>query len=297
MNKLAAMEVFVKIAECGSLTGAADALDTSLPTVVRTLAKLERYLSVRLFNRTTRKVVLTDEGRVYLQRCRRLLADIQEAENLLSSAQNQISGAIKVTAPVMFGTQHVTPLLAEFLNIYTNVSAELLLLDRNVNLVDEAIDVAVRIGHLNDSNNIARQVGQVNWVVCAAPDLLETLGTPHEPEELKGYPCVQFEGLGLSHVWQFEREQKRVSVNVTGKFKSNQIGACLAAVAQGVGLGTFLSYQVKPMLASGQLVKVLEAFEPQSIPVNVLYTQTNLMSARVKVFVEWLSQALRQELA
>ena len=173
MDKLLAMNTFVHIVEKGSLTAAAEALDKSLPSVVRTLAMLEEALDARLLNRSTRRIALTDEGRRYLERCRQILADIDEAEDELSSHQSEPRGHINVTAPVMFGKMHVAPAITAFLQRYERTQVDLQLLDRPVNLIEEGIDVAIRIGHLSESSMIAKPVGEIRRVLCASPDYLE----------------------------------------------------------------------------------------------------------------------------
>ena len=181
MNKLNAMATFVQIVDSGSLTAAAEVLDTSLPTVVRTLASLEEYLKTRLLIRTTRKITLTEEGRSYLECCRHILFDIDDAELKLSAQQSIPSGKLSITAPVMFGSMRVAPLLNRFLIKNNQVNADLLLLDRNVNLVEEGVDVAIRIGSLSDSTMIAKNVGYVRRVICGTPKLLNSLGSLSTP--------------------------------------------------------------------------------------------------------------------
>ncbi len=183
MDKFAAMTTFVRIVEKGSLTAAANALNTSLPTVVRILATLERQLGVSLLNRTTRRIHLTDEGAQYLDRCRAILSEVQDAEAELSFSQAEPQGRLTVTASVLFGRRYIAPIVSEFIRRHQNVNAEILFVDRVVNMVEEGIDVAVRIGHLKDSSLVAIQVGQVRRVVCASPQYLRRHGIPRTPAE------------------------------------------------------------------------------------------------------------------
>ncbi len=203
MDKLAAMRAFVEIVDRGSLTAAAAALDRSLPAMVRTLAALEHSLGTILLRRTTRRMALTEEGRTYLDRCRRILADVEQAEALVGPGQVEPSGPLRVTAPVLFGQMHVAPAAVEFARRHPAVSVELLLLDRVVDLVDEGIDAAVRIGRLPDSSMIAIPVSAVRRVVCASPALLRKHGVPSRPEQLAERPCVRFLGLAPGNTWQF----------------------------------------------------------------------------------------------
>ena len=202
MDKLRAMAAFVAISERGSLTAAADALGTSLPAVVRLLATLEKALGVRLLNRTTRRTALTEEGRDYLERCRRVLAEIEEAEAAISARQRDPSGKLAITAPVLFGRIHVTPLVSEFLTRHTRVKVELLLLDRFVDLIDEGLDLAVRIGELADSSFVAIGCGQTRRVVCASPGYLRQAGAPDTPADLRQHTCIGFTGLSRGPEWE-----------------------------------------------------------------------------------------------
>jgi len=195
MDKLQAMKTFVRIADKGGLTAAAQTLGASLPSVVRTLAGLERELGVRLFNRTTRRVHLTDEGAQYLERCRPILQAVEEAEALLTSRRPEPQGRLAVTAPVLFGRRYVAPIVAGFVERHPGVSADLLLVDRVVNLVEEGMDVGVRIGHLPDSSLVAIPVGTVRRVVCASPAYLRRHGTPRAPADLRAHRCVRFSAI------------------------------------------------------------------------------------------------------
>jgi len=292
MDKLAAMRSFVEIVDRGSLTAAGQALDRSLPTMVRTLAALERSLGVVLLRRTTRRMALTEEGRVYLERCRCILADIEQAEELVGPGQGEPRGPLRVSAPVLFGQMHVVPALLEFLQRHPAVEIELLLLDRVVDLVDEGIDAAVRIARLSDSSMIAAPVGTVRRVVCASPSLLREGGEPARPEELADRPCVRFRGLGAGNQWHFDDAGRDVAVTVGGGFATNQATAAIEACSAGLGFGLFLSYQVEPALRAGQLKRVLRAFEPPPIPVSLVYAEARLLSPRLRAFLDFMKPRL-----
>jgi DNA-binding transcriptional LysR family regulator len=296
MDKLQAMSVFVEIAERGSLTAAAVALGKSLPSVVRTLAALEEALQVRLFNRTTRRIALTEEGQVYLERCRAILADIEEAELALGQDRIEPSGTITVTAPVRLGEMHVAPAVERFLVRHPRMQVHLLLLDRVVNLLNEGIDVAVRIAHLGDSSLIAKPIGAIRQVVCTSPGLLAKTGRPERPEDLAGLPCVRFTGISTGSTWHFEHAGKRVTVPVSGRLLCNQVGASIHACVAGLGFGAFLSYQVMPLVERGELEIVLAEFEAAPMPLSLVYPHSRLMSNRVRVFVDWTATELRESL-
>jgi len=294
MDKLLAMATYVQIVDKGSLTAAAEALDKSLPSVVRTLAALEKSLDVQLLNRTTRRIALTDEGRQYLDRCRQILTNIDDAELELSAQQSEPSGHINVTAPVMFGKMHVSPAITSFLQRYDRVSVDLLLLDRVVNLVEEGIDVAFRIGHLGDSSLIAKSVGQIRRVVCASPEYLKKAGKIKRPEEISNRDCVRFTGLTSGSTWQFIDNGKPLSVQIKGAFGCNQAPAAIDACAAGLGIGMFLSYQIEPLVKKGKLKILLPDFEEPPMPVSLVFSHTKLMSTRKRVFVDWMSEVLGQ---
>ena len=288
------MQAFVAINDAGSLTAAADRLDRSLPSVVRTLAALEAALGVRLLNRTTRRIALTDEGRQYLERCRRILAEVEEAERALTAGRVEPEGRLTVTAPVLFGQMHVAPVLNEFLGRFTRVRVELLLLDRVTRLVDEGLDAAVRIAHLPDSSMVAVPVGEMRRVVCASPAFLAAHGRPGHPKAVSAHPCIGFTGLAGAGAWHFRADGRALSVPVDGRFSCNQAAASVAACVAGLGFGMFLSYQVALQVRSGALEVVLEAFEPPPTPVSIVYPQARLLSARVRAFVDWTAAGLRE---
>jgi DNA-binding transcriptional LysR family regulator len=292
------MAVFVRIAEDGSLTAAANRLGKSLPAVVRMLAALEDKLQVRLFNRTTRRIALTEEGSLYLASCRKILADIEESELALSQHQIEPHGSITLTAPVRFGEMHIAPLVTRFLEQYPRVQVNLLLLDRLTNLVNEGIDLAVRIAHLDDSSLIARQVGEIQQVAVASPALLKRLGSaPQHPQQLADLPCVRCTSISTSPVWHFVDKGKRLDVPVSGSFVCNQIKSSVDACVTGLGFGVFFNYQVQPWLDRGDLEFVLHDFQPPALPLSLVYPHTRLMAMRVRTLVDWLAQNLKKSLA
>ncbi len=295
MDKLHAMATFVQIVDRGSLTLAAEAIGTSPPSVVRTLAALEELLGIRLLNRTTRRIALTQEGRHYLARCRSILAEINEAETELSSQRQEPRGELRVTAPALFGKLHVAPIVTRYVRQFNSVSVELLLLDRVVSLVEDGIDVAVRIGHLADSSLIAIPTGHIRRQVCASPEYLGSRGTPQEPNDLLNHECLRLTGLTPSAVWNFYLKGRVISVPVSGSFVCNQASATIDACVGGLGIGTFLSYQIAPLVAQGKLKLLLTDYEPPPIPLSIVYPHAKLLSARVRVFAEWATESLRAE--
>lgn len=297
MDKLKALSVFVAIAERGSLTAAARALGGSLPAVVRLLAALEKELGVRLINRTTRRLALTEEGHDYLERSRRVLAELQEAEAAVSARQRRPGGRIALTAPVLLGRMHVAPLVAAFLARHPQVKAELLLLDRNVDLIEEGLDLAVRIGELADSSLVAVGCGETRRVACASPAYLRRAGTPRAPAELRRHRCIRFTGLGRGNEWELRERGRPLRVRIDGPLTTNQGDTAIDACQRGLGIGIFLGYQVRGAVAAGELKLVLEAYEPPPLPVSIVYPQARLLPSRVRIFVDWLKPELGRRLA
>lgn len=294
MDTLAAMRTFVAIVDNGSLTAAADAMDRSQPTVVRSLAALEAHLGARLLQRTTRRMSLTPEGRDYLERCRQILADIDEAERSVSQDEAELHGLVRVTAPVQFGQLHVAPLVARFLSLQQRVTVDLLLLDRNVDLVEEGLDLAVRIGPLPDSGLVALPVGDVRRILCASPDLLEATQNPATPDDLSTLPCVLVQSFAGSRNWTFRDGTSQTAVRVSGPLNCNHVATAIDACVAGVGYGQFLSYQVDAHLQAGRLVRVLADFEVPSIPVNVVYPGGRHATARQLSLARYLQAELRE---
>jgi len=293
MDKLLAMTTFVRIMEKGSLTAAAATLDTSLPSVVRSLAALERHLGVRLLNRTTRSIHLTEEGAQYLERCRGILSAMQDAEASVVSGQAEPQGRLAVTASIVFGRRYVAQIVSEFLRRHPNVNAELLLVDRVVNLIEEGFDVAVRIGHLSDSSLVATQVGQVRRVVCATPQYLRRYGVPRTPEDLRKHRCIRHVGTSPRNEWQFQMGRRRVAIPITCLITCNDFDCALSACTDGLGHGMFLSYQVASYIKSGMLRYVLEKFETEPLPVQVVYAHSRLLSSKVRAFADACVRTLR----
>ena len=291
MDKLKAMATFVHIADAGSLTAAARALEASLPAVVRTLAALEKQLGVRLFNRTTRRVALTDEGRSYLEQCRPILAAVAESERHLRSDASAPAGRLRITAPVLFGQLHVAPAVTRFLQRHRQMKVELVLLDRVVNLLDEGFDAGIRIGVLEDSSLVARPLGVLRRLVVASPAFLRRHGTPKHPRDLQQLECVRMAGSGST--WSFHDDGKVLSVPVHGSLRCNHVAALVDACAAGLGCGVFMSYQVDALVQQGALKIVLDAFEPPPRPLSLLLPQARLLPARTRAFVDWMLRELR----
>lgn len=297
MDKLSAMQAFVKIVESGSLTNAAEALEVSQPTMVRTLAALERELGVRLLNRTTRRMALTDEGHDYYARCRVILAAVDEAQASLSARRAAPSGKLRITASVPFGRTFVVPVVTEFLAANPAVRVELLLLDRVIDLIEEGIDLAVRVARLPDSSMVAVPLGHTRRVIVASPALIAVHGMPTSAERLSAGPCVSFTGVSPAHEWTVRRGRRTVRVPINSVLITNQIDAAVHGCLQGLGWGQFFDYHVHHELRAGRLVEVLEDHVAEPTPAHIVYPQARLLSANVRAFVDFAAPALRQRLA
>ena len=293
MDKLKAMQAFIHIAEQGSLTAAAQVMESSLPAMVRTLAGFEAQLGVRLFNRTTRRISLTEEGRRHLESCRQLLAALADAEAALSADAAEPAGHLTITAPMLFGQMHVAPAVTRFVQQHEKMRCSMVLLDRVVNLLEEGIDVGIRIGEPEDSSLVAQQVGQIRRLVVASPAWLRRHGVPTHPKDLLKANCVRV--TDHSPTWgPFMDQGKPLRLAVSGNLEFNQIAPAVAACAAGAGFGSFLSYQVAPFLQTKQLRTVLEEFEPPPRPINIVYPHARLLPMRTRVFIEWMKQELKE---
>jgi len=290
MDKLRSMEVFVRVVERGSLTAAADALDMSPPAVVRALAALERSVGARLLHRTTRRQSLSDEGREYYERCKRVLAEVEEADAMLSARRRTPRGRLRLTAPVMYGRLHVADRINAFLARYPDVEVELLLLDRVIDLVEEGVDAAVRIGQLPDSTLVARRIGATRRVVCAAPGYLAGAGTPNAPADLARMHAVVFSGLSPGNEWVFAGKPP-ARVAVRPRLRTNQFDTAIEACLAGLGCGQFLCYQVDALVAAGRLERVLSAHEPPPLPISLVYPNARLLSANLRALLDLFEQS------
>lgn len=290
MDRWQAMRVFVKVAETGSFASTARQMHMSAPAVTRIVAGLEDLIGARLLVRTTRSVKTTDAGSRYLQDCRRILGDIAEAELAAAGHYAEPSGTLAITAASMFGHLHVLPLVLDYLDAYPGMHARTFFVDRPVNIVDEGIDVAIRIGHLADSGFTAIQVGSVRRVICAAPSYLEKYGVPATPAELKHHRIVVSQSAWASPEWRFAEGQR---VLIDPVLQSNTNESAIATARAGWGLTRVLSYQADPSLQEGALQIVLDAFEEPPLPIHVLYPEGRQAPAKVRAFVDLAVARLR----
>jgi DNA-binding transcriptional LysR family regulator len=288
MVDLLALQTFVRIADGGSLSAAARATGRSLPAISRSLVQLEAELGVRLLHRTTRRIHLTDAGAQYLERCRRILAEVDDANASVSNLDRSLAGPITLTAPILFGQLHIAPVVTEFLGLHPEVSVSLMLSDALSNIVEEGIDLAVRIGKLQDSGLVARKLGEVRRVACASPAYLKRRGTPKTPKDLANHSCLQFGALSPTPYWEFHDAGRPRQVRIQGNFASNQGAPVIEAARAGLGIVFVLSYQVQELVGKGELRVVLQQYQAPPIPVSVILPSGRLQPARVKALADFL---------
>jgi DNA-binding transcriptional LysR family regulator len=297
MDRLEAMSVFAAIVDGGRLSAAARQLGVPLATVSRKLADLEAHLKTRLLTRSTRKLVLTDAGRDYLVACRQILEQVDEAERSASGAYAQVRGQLVVAAPIQLGQLHVVPVVAQFLDQHPEVDVQLRLGDRNVNLIEEHVDVAFRIGTLPERNLVATQLGSITRVVCASPGYLARYGTPQSLGDLAGHRCVSFDGLDAATAWVFaSADGPKQVVPVHARLTVSTAQAAITAATCGLGLTRVLSYQVAEALLEGRLVRVLAGAEPPPVPASLIYPGQGRLPMKTRAFIDFAVGPLRERL-
>lgn len=291
------MTAFVTVCETESLTQAARRLGLSPSVMSRQIAALETRLGTRLFHRTTRSLSLTDAGTRYLERARRILNDLDEAERVAQSDRTEPSGRLSVTAPLIFGRLHVAPLLARFVRQYPKVSVELSLSDRFVNVVEEGHDLAIRIGHLPDSQLIARRFGETRRALVASPAYLGGAGIPQHPGDLAQHDAIAFLPSAPSSEWLFTEAGADLRIRLTPRFVTNSGDTAIALALDGVGIARVLYYQVKEAIAERRLVEVLAPFAPEPMPIHAVYPSARLLSVKVRAFIELMGEVAEWHLA
>ncbi|MCK6454407.1 MAG: LysR family transcriptional regulator, partial [Alphaproteobacteria bacterium] len=289
------MRVFVAVAEAGGFAAAARRLGLSPPAATRAVAALEARVGARLLHRTTRIVRLTEAGSRFMADAKRILAELDEAEASAAGAHAEPRGLLTVTAPVMFGARHVAPVLLEFLARHPRVTARTLLADRVVDLLEEGIDVAVRIAHLPDSSLSALRVGSVRRVVCATPAYLARRGVPRRPADLARHEAIAFAAASGAPNWSFHAAGKTETVTPPAQLVVNTAEVAIAAALAGRGVTRVLSYQAAPDVAAGRLKIVLAAYEPPPIPIHVVHAEGRHANARVRAFVDFAAARLRAD--
>lgn len=299
MDRLEAMSILVAVAEAGSLTAASRQLRVPLPTVSRKLAELEARLNTRLIIRSTRKLTLTDAGGAYVAACKHILEQVGDAERAAAGEYSSPRGDLVITAPIVFGRLHVLPVVTDFLAAFADIDVRMLLADRNVHLIDDHIDAAVRIGALSDSSLVATRVGSVRRVVCASPAYLTRHGTPKSPADLAAADCITFEGLAPSPSWKFAVPDTAAeqTVAIRSRLAVNTAEAALDAAVAGLGVTRVFSYQAARAVKDGTLRIVLSRYEPPPLPVSVVHANPAPLPRKLRAFLDFAVPRLRQRTA
>jgi DNA-binding transcriptional LysR family regulator len=296
MDRLGAMRVFAAVADAGSLSAAGRRLGMPLATVSRHLATLEEQVGARLVTRTTRHLALTEPGRQYLESCRRVLEEVETAERRLAGEHGEPRGVLALTAPVAFGRLHVLPVVAEFLGKFPRVDVRMMLVDRSVDLIEEGLDVAVRIGDLADSSLVAARVGSVRIILCASPAYLKTHGKPATPQDLTGHDCITLPVIASDTRWMTGSGRRARGVRVHSRLVVNTAEAVVDAAVAGLGIARVLSYQAEHAIAAGKVVRVLAQYEGEDVPVSILHREARLPQLKVQTFVALAAERLRKQL-
>ncbi len=297
IDRFEAMAVLLAVVEAGSLSAGARRLRAPLATISRKVAELERHLGARLLLRTSRRLVLTDAGQAYVAAARRILAQMEEAEQAAAGEFSAPIGALHVTAPIVFGERHLLPVALGFLAEHPGITLRLMLADQQVSLVQEQMDVALRIGHLADSALIATRVGAVRRVVCASPAYLARCGTPRHPEDLAHHDGIVFQGFAVAPEWRYQRDSAAFAVEPRPRLAVNTTEAAIRAALDGLGIIRVLSYQVADELRAGRLLALLPDFAPESLPVSLVYPAIELLPQKVRSFLDWTVPRLRARMA
>jgi DNA-binding transcriptional LysR family regulator len=292
MDRLDAMRVLLAVVDAGSLSAGSRKLNAPLPSVSRKVAELERVLGANLIIRTSRNLQLTDAGREYVAAARGILAALEEAERRASGEYHTPRGTLSVTMPMEFGNRYVLPVALAFVKNHPEVALNLLSIDRTVHLVNEQIDIAVRLGELADSSLYAVKVGEFRRLTCASPAYLERNGEPRHPDELPSHDGIMFNAR--SFFWSFPVAGKTVEAVPRARIEVNTAASCVAAAVEGIGIASVFDYLVPDKIASGALVPILRDHESEPMPIHIVYSRQGLLALKVRAFIDWAVPRLRE---
>jgi DNA-binding transcriptional LysR family regulator len=297
MDRLGAMVILLKVVEAGSLSAAAKQLDVPLATVSRRIAELEAHLKTRMLNRSSRRLNLTEAGRLYVEACKRILEQVEEAERAAMGVHKDPKGHLTVTAPIVFGRIHMIPIISDFLIEYPDIDLKLVLADRLLDLLESGVDVALRIGELGDSSLIASRLGMARRVTCASPSYLAAHGRPQKPEDLRSHVCVTFDNLASPEAWRFSSPKGDLLVPIRSRLTVTTAEAAVAGAVAGLGLTRLLSYQIMEAKRAGQLEIVLEDYELPAWPISLVYAGQQLLPRKLRAFLDFAAPRLRDRIA
>ena len=288
MDRLDAMSVIIAVTETGSFSAASRKLGTPVATVSRRVSELETRLKAELFQRSSRKMMLTDAGRSYIEACKRIIEQVDDAERQVSGEYRIPKGDLAVTAPWGLGHMHLLPIAVEFLKAYPEIALRLVLTDRVVNTVEENIDVSIRIGTLPDSSMIATRIGSIRFVVCASPAYFAERGSPTKPSDLGDHDCITVDSVATPATWKFAQGNRAIVTPIRSRLCVDTSEAAIQAAIAGAGLARVMSYKMEAARRSGALVLLLENFEKDPLPVHILYAERKPMPLKLRVFLDWI---------
>lgn len=295
MEQITAMRLFTRVVQTGSFSAVARESGISQSSVSKNLAALEAKLGARLLARTSRKLNLTEVGCDYYERCLPILMEIDEAEATVRSMTSNPSGVLRVNVPVSFGQRHVIPRMPEFMRAYPNVKLDIMLLDRQVDLVAEGVDVAIRIDILDDSSLIARRLGDSPRLLVASKSYLQKHGRPNHPDELKNFDCLVYSLLGTGNIWHFLHQGKEFSVGVKGNFQANNSDAVRQMALAGAGIMALPKWMSHPYIENSELEPILTEYTPQGFPIQAVYPQNRYVPSKVRSFVSFMQQSFASD--
>jgi DNA-binding transcriptional LysR family regulator len=297
MDRLEAMSVIVAVTETGSFSAASRRLNTPVATVSRKVAELETRLNAQLFQRSSRQMTLTDAGRSYIEACKRIIEQVDDAERAVSGEYREPKGDLAVTAPWGLGHMHLVPIATEFLSAYPEIALRLVLTDRIVNTVEESIDISIRIGALADSSLIATRIGSVRIVLCASASYLAARGEPKTPDDLVGHDCISIADLAAERTWKFSKAGREIAAPIKSRLIVNDSEAAIDAAIAGAGIARVMSYKMEAARRAGALTILLKAYELEPLPMHIVYAERKPMPLKIRAFLDWVIPRLKARLA
>ena len=292
MDLLGPMRTFVRVVEAGSFTAVAAEQNTTQPTISRQVAALEEHLGARLLTRTTRALTLTDDGRAFYDHALRAIEAIGEAENAVGRRQAKPTGTLRLAVPVVLGRRQIVPRLARFLGRYPEVSIDLVMSDGFVDLVEQGIDLAIRVGEITEQSLVARKIGMVRRLTVASPAYLKAKGTPRCPEDLKSHDCIVYTRLATGNRWHFESKDGPLGVTVSGRYRVDNSEAVREGVLASLGIAVIPAFAFSGEVERGEVKVLLKAFEPKPLPLNAVYASRRFVPPRVRAMIDFLAHEL-----
>lgn len=295
-DRFESMSLLIAVVDAGSFSAAARQLGVPLPTVSRKISELEAYLHTRVLQRSTRQLSLTEAGQSYVAACRRILEEIGEAERAVSGEYAAPKGDLVITTPIVFGRLHVLPVVTQFLKTYPEINIRVVLSDRLVHLLEEHVDIAIRVGELPDSSLVAARVGSIRRIVCASHAYLKAQGNPATPQDLSNHQCITFDGLTSAKAWSFLTGKSEIVIPIKSRLIVNTAEAAIAAAVNGLGLTRVLSYQVADIVRNNKVAIVLQDYEPAEWPIHLVHAGQGLLPLKVRAFLDFAKPRLIAQL-